>query len=79
MRGIRFEATFGEETKVVEISFAPGSARQWHLLINNRFQGQFIKQNGIRTFKYQNAPDWSSGDDIGILVDIFFEISGEQR
>ncbi len=71
-------ATFGEESKVVDICPVSGSLHQWHLYIDNYYQGQFLMRDGRRTFEYQKAPEWSTGDDIGILVDIFYEVSGEQ-
>lgn len=78
MKGVRFSASFGHETKLVEILPVPGAMGSWDLHIDNRFQGQFFTRNGQWTFQYHNPPTWSNGDDIAILLELFHQARGAE-
>lgn len=71
MKRIQFNATFGLESRMVDLSSVPGACGIWHLYENNYFKAQFGKsKEGRWQVHFQKIPDWLTEADMQILCDL---------
>jgi hypothetical protein len=69
MKKIEFDATFGDKTKHIEISWPTGAGDTIHISIDNYYNGQMAYQNG-EWRAYLVTGTILTGDDVSVLIEI---------
>lgn len=75
MKGIIYQATFGEKTCKVDLGSVSGAGGIWHLYVDNFFQAQFSKsKDGKWQAHFHRPPGWVTGADIEVLCDLIEQV-----
>lgn len=75
MKGIIYQATFGEKVCRVDLGSVSGAGGIWHLYVDNYFQAQFSKSGDGKWQAHFHRPEgWVTGADIEVLCDLIEQV-----
>jgi hypothetical protein len=76
VKSITLICDFAGDKKTVEVTQPNGASGAWHVMIENYFQGQIVKNNG-EWVAYLQKGTILTGDDVSVVIDMIEKESRE--